>query len=105
MTRGRRAGLAVAAAVLAIAGPIAYVAQRLYELARSGPVDPLSILRDSHTAFYWRAATATWWAGLFALMAYAIARSEGARQRIASAIAWTVVPLVVVVGLLSWWFP
>lgn len=105
MTRERRVALSLAAAVLGITAPVAYVAQRLYEIARSGPVDPLSILRDSHTAFYWRAAVATWWAGLFAVMAYGIARSDGARRFVTQALTWAAVPLVIVLAFLSWWFP
>jgi hypothetical protein len=103
--RARRAALALAAAVFALAAPVAYVAQRIYEVARSGPVDPLLILRDSHTGFYWRAATATWWAGLFAIMAYGAARNDGPRARLARALAWSGLPLVIVVVLLAWWLP
>lgn len=99
----RRTALALAAAAFALAAPAAYVAQRLYEIdATDGPINPLLVLRDKHTAFYWRAATATWWGGVAAIVTYALAR-RGARP--ARALRWAALPLIGLVILLSWWFP
>lgn len=102
----RRAALALAAAVAGLVGPIAYVGQRLFEIARSPePVDPVLVLRDAHTAFYWRAATATWWAVLIGALVYGLVRRRGSSARLERALTVGVVPAVLLLGLLAWWFP
>lgn len=98
----RRAALALTAAAFGGLAPVAYVAQRLYERARGGPIDPTLVLRESHTAFYWRACTAAWWAGIAAIAIYAWAARrdppEGGVRRLRLAVA----PLVLAVALLAW---
>ncbi|MGE0784219.1 MAG: hypothetical protein AB7S26_00925 [Sandaracinaceae bacterium] len=101
----RRTALATAAAAFSLTAPIAYVTQRLYEVARSGPIDPLSVLRDAHTAFYWRALTATWWAGLIAILVYATVIRRGASERSLRALAWVSLPLAVLVTLVAYGWP
>jgi hypothetical protein len=102
----RRAALAFASASFGLVAPLAYVGQRLFEVARSPiPVDPVLIVRDAHTAFYWRAATAAWWAALIAAMVYAAVRRRGNDSRLERALTVAAVPMVVVLGALAWWFP
>ena len=102
----RRTALSLAGAAFALAAPAAYVSERLFEVARSaGPVDPLMVVRDAHAAFYWRAATATWWAGLIAIVVFAWVRRRGGEDRLGSILTWIGAPLVLAVALLAWWFP
>ncbi|HJL06200.1 MAG TPA: hypothetical protein RMH85_20695 [Polyangiaceae bacterium LLY-WYZ-15_(1-7)] len=72
----RRTALGAAALAFAFAAPLAYVAQRLYERSVSGPVNPLLVLREAHTSFYWRCATAAWWGGLVAVAVFAAQRRQ-----------------------------
>ena len=55
-----RRGIARGGLVFGAATPLAYVVQRLFERARGGPGDPLGVVRELHTAFYWRASVAVW---------------------------------------------
>lgn len=105
MTSADRRAVALAAAVFALGAPAAYVAQRLFEVASATqPTDPALVLRDAHTAFYWRAATATWWGGLLACSGYAVV-SRGHHQRAERVLLWAVAPAAAATALLSWWFP
>lgn len=102
----RRMALARAAAAFALVGPIAYVGQRLFEVARAPiDLDPVLVLRDAHTAFYWRAATATWWAALVATLVYASARRGALGSRYERALIAGAIPLIVLLGLLAYRFP
>lgn len=64
--RGR---IARGALVFAVVAPLAYLAQRLFERWQGGPGDPLGVVVEVHTAFYWRAATALWLAVVAAALA------------------------------------
>ena len=75
MNRERVAAWGLAFAFVA---PMAYLVQRLFERARGGPGDPLGVVREAHTAFYWRAAIAVW---LAAAVATLVARAGGHRAR------------------------
>jgi len=70
MTDRSRRRLAVAALVLSLTAPATYMAQRLYERARHGPVDPSLILMSTHVDYLWRIAVATWWGGCCALLSW-----------------------------------
>jgi hypothetical protein len=59
---------ALAGLAFGLAAPVAYIAQRLYDHALVGETDPLSMLRQVHVAYFWRAATAGFWGGLAALV-------------------------------------
>lgn len=59
-----RTRLARAFLAFGLAAPLAYVGQRLAERTAGVPVDPLLVLREAHTAYYWRCATALWWGGV-----------------------------------------
>lgn len=98
----RRAPVALAAGAFAIAAPVAYVIQRLYERSVSGPVDPLLVLREAHTAFYWRALTASWWAALVAMIVFAVARRRSVSEPATRWIAFGVIPLVLGLLALAW---
>lgn len=106
MRAEHRAALALAAASFAIAAPIAYVAQRLIEVGRSStPFDPTLVLSDAHTAFYWRAATATWWGGLVAMLAYALAARARSHDRAARWLGLAAIPLTLLLVILAWRLP
>ncbi len=64
----RRRTWALAGLAFALVAPVAYIAQRLFDHALVGDVDPLSMLRQTHVAYYWRAATASFWGGLAAMV-------------------------------------
>ena len=76
----RRRRVARAAIVFALVAPISYVLLRLYEIARSGHVDPSLILRSTHVGYLWRVAIASWWALTCALSFYGLARGSGGRR-------------------------
>lgn len=100
--------MALAALAFAVSAPGAYVAQRLYEVWWVGAPssNPALVIRAAHTAFYWRAATATWWGGLIAAIAYGAVRYAGRSGRRAAwlvtrgAIAW-----IVLLVVLAWAVP
>lgn len=73
-----RRRLAVTAVAFGLAAPAAYVLQRLYERATGGVADPLLVVRETHTAFYYRAAAAVWWGSVVALVVWA-AMARGPR--------------------------
>lgn len=98
----RRAALALTAAAMGALAPLAYLAQRLYERARTGPIDPTLILRESHTAFYWRAGAAAWWAGVAAIAIYAWSVRREAPERASRLLRLAVAPLVLAIALLAW---
>lgn len=100
--RSSEAARALAAAAFGVVAPIAYLGQRLYERARSGPIDPLLVLRDAHTAFYWRACTALWWAGLATLFVYAWAARRDAPESAARALRLAVAPLALAIAVVAW---
>lgn len=102
----RRHAAAVASATFALVAPVAYVAQRLFEYARSPQVDPLLILRETHTAFYWRATTATWLAGIAAIVAYTLVRrASGGDGREIRALLRLTLPVAAIVVLFAWLYP
>jgi len=95
VTPERRRALAVAGLSFALAAPAAYVLQRVYERANGGIPNPTLVLREAHTAYYWRLTTATWWGGLVALVAAAwILRRPTASDTLAARIAWWTFPLL-----------
>jgi hypothetical protein len=65
------------ALAFAVAAPLVYVALRLVERLHEGGASPGSIVRTSHTAYFWRAAVAVWWGGLVALVVAARASGDG----------------------------
>lgn len=94
------AAAALAAAAFGVGAPLAYFAQRLYERSRSGAIDPTMVLRESHTALYWRSAAAVWWAGIAAVLVFA-----WAVRRAAPTPRWLrlgVPALMLALGALAW---
>ena len=59
-----RRSWALAGLAFGVVAPIAYIAQRLIDHAMVPDADPLSMLRQTHVAYLWRAATAALWGGL-----------------------------------------
>src|SRR5262245_13574133 len=90
MTRDER--VALGALVFAACAPLFYMAQRAYEIARVGRVDPSLIMRTSHVDLLWRAAIAVWFAGVSACLV--VVGVPGLRAR-SVAIASVVVGAVV----------
>jgi hypothetical protein len=99
----RRAAVACASAGLIAA--TAYVVQRLYDHAVLGTIDPLLVLRESHTAYYWRAFVATWWGGTIGSIAWAAAGTDARIERLERAIAVAVVPWTLALAIAARVFP
>lgn len=93
----RRAAAALACAGLGAA--LAYVVQRLYDYAISGPVDPLLVLRESHVAYYWRTMVATWWGGVLGAAAYGALGEPARVERAERVLRAAVIPIVVVLAI------
>ena len=100
-----RPALALAAATFGLFAPLAYLGQRLYERARAQPLDPTLILRESHTAFYWRAGTAAWWAGIAAIVVFAWASRRAPGERGVRALYWATLPFAAAVVWIAWRHP
>ena len=64
--------LAFGALVFALTAPLGYIAQRSYEIARVGRIDPSLVLKTTHIDYLWRAVVALWFGGLCALLATAV---------------------------------
>jgi hypothetical protein len=104
----RRSALSLAALTFGVASSLAYAAQRVFERVRGGGGDPLLVVFDLHTAFYWRAATAAWWGGVAAILVFALAsrpRGVALHDRVARVLGLVVVPLALVVAVTMWRLP
>ena len=104
----RRTALALAALVFGLVSPLAFAAQRVVERARGGPGDPLLVVFDLHTSFYWRASTAAWWGGLAAILAGALVaqpRAQRGRDALARAVALVALPLALAIAVAMWRLP
>ena len=99
MSGARHSRHARAALVFAATAPVFYLAQRLFERARGGPGDPLGVVRELHTAFYWRASAAVWLAAtvasLVALAPQGVARELRPGSPLGTA-------LLLAVALVAW---
>jgi hypothetical protein len=100
----KRRAWATAALAFGIVAPIAYIAHRVIDHAGAGEVDPLSMLRQTHVAYVWRAATAAFWGGLAALVALAIG-GDGRWVPRLRVVVRTVTVSVVAFAVLAWAFP
>ena len=104
----RGGAVAASALVFAIAAPVTYAAQRLYEYARGENGNPILILRTLHTVYYWRVAVAVWWGLMLALFAFLhFMRQEGApaHERRARGLAIAALVLIPLVALAALVFP
>lgn len=101
----RREAVALGALVFATVAPAAYVAQRLYERARGGAVDPSLILTSNHVDYLWRIAIASWFAGLCALYAGYLVLGGRLRDRWAAQLLPIATVIAALVALLSWRLP
>jgi hypothetical protein len=99
-----RRAVAWAALAFGLVAPTAYLVQRLYEIAASGgnEISPAMILRSNHVGFFFRAATAAWWAGLFAVFAYLLARRGDGSPRLMRIGVWG---LALAWLFVAWRFP
>jgi hypothetical protein len=106
MDERKRSTVAIAALGLAIAAPIAYVAQRLVDYVVVGPPSPGSLLRETVVAFYWRCATAAFWGGLVAIVLAVLAtRVSPPALATSRAVVGGVIALGLAVAVLAWRFP
>jgi hypothetical protein len=102
-----RRAAAAAALVAGLCAASAYVAVRLWERLRTGPLDPALVVSEAHVGFYWRAAVAGW-AGLAgAAVAFVWLRGRASEAvDLAAARAGRAAPLVALgCALLVWLFP
>lgn len=97
--------VATASLVAALTAPVAYVVLRLIERVRSGPIDPLSIVGDPHTAFYWRASSAAWWGGLAGMLVCVWLSRRGGEGGVARSVSRAALPLAVVLAIATWVWP
>ncbi|MBK8173430.1 MAG: hypothetical protein IPK60_24275 [Sandaracinaceae bacterium] len=102
-----RRALPVASFAFGIGASLAYVAQRIVERLRSAPIDPTLLVFTIHTSFYWRVLTATFWGGVFGIIAYAIAHrlSDEQQGRCYRALSRAIVPIALILAYCSWRFP
>ena len=93
--------LAFGALVFALTAPLGYIAQRSYEIARVGRIDPSLVLKTTHIDYLWRAVIALWFGGLCALLATAVLQRDPWSSRLG--------PASVVIGLIflvtAWLLP
>ncbi|MBX3251219.1 MAG: hypothetical protein KF901_28840 [Myxococcales bacterium] len=86
MSDALRSRLGRAALAFGFVAAFAYVGQRLYERAAGGAVDPLMVVREAHTSYYWRCANAAWWGGVgLVLVLYGV---HAARHAPLTTAAW-----------------
>lgn len=76
----KRERMAEAALTFGVVTPVAYLAQRVVERWLNGVVDPLVVLRQAHTAFYWRCSTSAWWGALAVILVLGGARAPRFRR-------------------------
>lgn len=102
-----RVAVGVASLWFGIVASFAYVAQRIVESLRSGPVDLTLVVYSIHTSFYWRALTATFWGGLAAIVAFALARRASKEQlaRSLRVVRSGIVVFALILAGLSWAWP
>jgi len=95
----RRSTVAAAALLIGmLAGPV-YLLIRLWERARSGPVDPGAIVSEAHVRLYWRMAVALWVAvPAGALLARSMPGAAAKTYRTLAVAALLMVPLAVIVA-------
>ena len=82
-----------------LAGALAYAVQRVYEWVVAGPVDPLLVVRDAHVGFYWRASSATWWAGTVVALVWLVTAHPASCDRAARWLGATALPLAMALAL------
>jgi hypothetical protein len=101
----RREGGAFAALAFAIVAPAAYVCIRVAERIRDGAPSLEATVQAHHVAFYWRCATACFWGGLGALLAWYFARSGRDPRPAATWLARAALPAGVLFAALAWLLP
>jgi hypothetical protein len=105
MTPAERTRLAIAAIVFGLGATVAYVALRLSDHARGLTFDPTTLGAEPHVSYYWRAATASFWGGLVAIVAYALAGRARDPSAWVGRLALAAIPIGVAHLLLSGLFP
>ncbi len=96
-----RERLAIAGAAFAGATPLAYAAQRLFEVARGGGAStPDLVIYTNHVGYYWRVLAATWWGLVAAILVYALGARASER-----ALTLGVAASGLFAAALAWIFP
>lgn len=100
----QRTRWAFGAAAAGLVAPVAYLAQRLIALQLGEGVDPTLIVRESHTAFYWRSALSAWVGVAVFVIVAALGRGEPS-PRVVRALRLVLFPSGALLALLFWRFP
>jgi Ni/Fe-hydrogenase subunit HybB-like protein len=100
----RRLAASAAALVFGLAAPLTYLLHRLHAAAQGGEAAAL-VLRQTHVAFYWRSATATWLATVVAGLAYAFLLRRDRADQVARLIRRVALIVVVAVAIAYWRVP
>jgi len=101
-----RRGASLAALVVGVAAPVAYMVQRAFEIsiAHGATPNPALILRSAHASFYWRAMIASWWAGLLAIAAWHWLRAQDT-ETLGLVLGRVALVLAVLLPALALWLP
>lgn len=97
--------VAYALACFAVSSAIAYCVHRTAEFARSGPQNPLAIIRDLHVGYYWRVFNASFFGGLGAWIGWHLAGNARRRAQLGSILFASALPTALVLVALSFLFP
>ncbi len=97
--------LAIAALGFAVVAPLAYLGQRLFDYAMTGPPDLAAMLRQTVVGYYWRVAIAAWWGGLGAIVLYALAGRSGRADALVRVSAIGALLIGFAFAILAWRFP
>jgi len=106
MTDSARQRLAVASLVFALAAPLAYVTQRIYERARGAIVSPFLLVRDLHVGYFYRVAIAVFVGGAIAAIAQRVLEASDARpERVGRRLGLAAYLITAIVFFISLRFP
>ena len=97
--------IAYALACFAVTSAIAYCVHRTAEFARSGPQNPLAIIRDLHVGYYWRVLNASFFGGIGAFVGWHLAGSPRLRDKLRAILFASAFPTALVLVALSFLFP
>src|SRR5262245_686807 len=93
-TETKRARISIAALWFGVTAPTVYALLRLYEVARGEAIDPVLVIRQVHSAYYFRCALAVWFAAFVALhvfrapLSLSLTRAAAILVPLATLVAW-----------------
>jgi len=101
----RRERGAFAALAFAVVAPVAYVSIRVAERIRDGAPTLEGAVQAQQVAFYWRCATACFWGGLAALLAWLFVRAGRDPSGTVEWLARAALPAGLIFAALTWLLP